>query len=114
MSALLPLDFSPPALLPNKDSPDTNKKCIVIAKVIKEIAENTNMDGVKQEMLQQNAARKLQQISVKRDIYPLLFTEVNCLAFALYRQSVSAETAKEYYSFLLPDEMAKKWTVILI
>jgi hypothetical protein len=104
------LDLSPVALFPNHPAAAQDKKCVVIANVIRELAQFCDMSTVTQVDVQNNAQKRYAFLSQTNKSSLM---EVDHDAYLLYQQGVSVDTVREYYSFRLSEQDAKKWTIII-
>jgi hypothetical protein len=103
------LDLSPQGLFPQNSEAAKDDKCLIIAKVLQEIAQSCNMSNVKQEAIQKNAQLRYRSLS---DLKKLTLSQADDIVYKLYGQGVKPETAKTYCLFYLTQEDAKQWTII--
>lgn len=108
MSVLLKvdLDFSVQGLFPLRENSSEDQKCLIISKIIQELAEHSDLEDVSQEFLNYHAESRYIYLSEEKK---LSLKEAGHKAFQLHKKGVSSTTAMQYYSFLIKDK--KKWKV---
>ncbi len=102
-------NLTPTALFPAKPEAASDEKCVIISKVIQDLATSCNMTGVTQEVLNNDANDRYVYLSREEK---LSLPSADHAAFSLYKRGVSIENAKEYYSIRLTADDASHWIII--
>jgi hypothetical protein len=93
-------------LFPHISNADQDEKCIIIAKVVNELAQFSNLSNVTLVQMQEMAQQRYQYLSTATK---LSWTEAADSAYRLYIKGVKGQTAAEYYAFRLNEKDVEQW-----
>ena len=102
------LNFTPQALFPNIPNASLDRKCVVIAKVVKDLVMNILDNGIEiqQQQVLDDARQKYTFLNGERI---LSISEACQRVSGFVSKGVELETAKLYFEHLVRPECAEEW-----